>query len=49
MADAASRVLDAPEEHRALGRAGAAMIRESYSLDVCLPRLLALYHEAAGG
>jgi glycosyltransferase involved in cell wall biosynthesis len=46
LADAAGRVLDAPEEHRPLGQAGVEMIRERYSLDVCLPRMLALYEDA---
>jgi glycosyltransferase involved in cell wall biosynthesis len=46
MMEAASRVLDAPQEHRPLGRAGVEMIRERYSLDVCLPRMLALYEDA---
>jgi glycosyltransferase involved in cell wall biosynthesis len=46
MADLACRVLDAPLEYRALGEAGAALVRERYSLDVCLPQMLALYEEA---
>ncbi len=45
LADAAIRVLDAPQEHRPLGQAGVALVRERYSLDVCLPQMLALYHE----
>jgi glycosyltransferase involved in cell wall biosynthesis len=44
--ESASRVLDAPQDFKALGAAGVAMIRERYSLDVCLPQLLALYEEA---
>lgn len=43
MADQAAAVLDDPEGHAPLGRAGVAMIRERYSLDVCLPPLLNLY------
>lgn len=42
----ASRVLDAPGEFKPLGAAGAEMVRERYSLDVCLPRMLALYEKA---
>jgi glycosyltransferase involved in cell wall biosynthesis len=45
-ADAAGRVLDAPQEYRPLGRAGVELVRERYSLDVCLPQMLALYREA---
>jgi glycosyltransferase involved in cell wall biosynthesis len=48
LAETANRVLDAPEEYQYLGAAGAEMIRNEYSLDVCLPRMLALYQEAAG-
>jgi glycosyltransferase involved in cell wall biosynthesis len=43
MAERASAVLDDPEGHAPLGRAGVAMVRERYSLDVCLPQLLDLY------
>jgi glycosyltransferase involved in cell wall biosynthesis len=46
LADQAGRVLDAPEQFRPLGQAGVEMIRERYSLDVCLPRMLALYEDA---
>jgi glycosyltransferase involved in cell wall biosynthesis len=49
MAEAADRVLNAPEEYRPLGAAGAEMVRGRYSLEVCLPQMLALYEEAAGG
>jgi glycosyltransferase involved in cell wall biosynthesis len=45
--EAANRVLDAPQEYRHLGAAGVAMIRERYSLEVCLPQMLQLYREAA--
>jgi glycosyltransferase involved in cell wall biosynthesis len=48
MAEMATRVLDAPEEYRHLGPAGAEMVRERYSLDVCLPQMLALYEEVVG-
>ncbi len=46
LADTACKVLDAPEDYKALGRAGCEMIRERYSLDVCLPRMLDLYEDA---
>lgn len=44
-ADQAERVLDAPAEFAPLGAAGIELIREKYSLDVCLPRLRALFEE----
>ncbi|HEV3082570.1 MAG TPA: glycosyltransferase [Gemmataceae bacterium] len=47
MVNMATKVLDAPEDYKPLGQAGAAMIREKYSLDVCLPRMLRLYEEAS--
>lgn len=43
MAGAAEQVLDAPRDYSHLGRNGAAMIRERYRLDVCLPQILDLY------
>jgi glycosyltransferase involved in cell wall biosynthesis len=46
IADQASKVLDAPDEYGPLGTAAVEMIREKYSLDVCLPRMLALYEKA---
>ncbi|HEY8504054.1 MAG TPA: glycosyltransferase [Gemmataceae bacterium] len=49
MADLAERVLDDPGAFRPLGRAGVELVRERYSLDVCLPRLMRLYEEAAAG
>jgi len=48
MADAASRVLDAPGDHRHLGQNASAMIRERYSVDVCLPQVLDFYRRVAG-
>jgi glycosyltransferase involved in cell wall biosynthesis len=42
----ANKVLDSPGEYRSLGQAGMAMIREKYSLDICLPRMLHLYEDA---
>jgi glycosyltransferase involved in cell wall biosynthesis len=46
MADTAGKVLDAPGDYRHLGERGVEMIRERYSLDVCLPRMLHLYEDA---
>jgi glycosyltransferase involved in cell wall biosynthesis len=46
LAARAAQVLDAPQDYRPLGKAGVDMIREHYSLDVCLPRMLALYEDA---
>ncbi|HJT31545.1 MAG TPA: glycosyltransferase [Pirellulales bacterium] len=46
LADAAERVLDAPGDYSRLGQAGTEMIRQQYSLDVCLPRMLDLYEDA---
>jgi glycosyltransferase involved in cell wall biosynthesis len=46
LADAAESVLDAPRDFKHLGLAGVEMIRERYSLEVCLPKMLALYEEA---
>jgi glycosyltransferase involved in cell wall biosynthesis len=46
LAGRAAKVLDAPHEYRGLGRAGIHMIQQRYSLDVCLPRMLALYEDA---
>ena len=42
----AGRVLDDPAAFRPLGLAGVEMIRDRYSLEVCLPRMLDLYEEA---
>jgi glycosyltransferase involved in cell wall biosynthesis len=46
LADTAGRVLDAPGDYKHLGQAGVELIRERYSLDVCLPRMLHLYEDA---
>ena len=46
LADRASDVLDHPADYRELGRNGVAMVREKYSLDVCLPQILGLYEDA---
>ena len=45
-ADAACRVLDDPGAFKPLGRAGAELVREKYSLDVSLPRFLRLCEDA---
>jgi glycosyltransferase involved in cell wall biosynthesis len=49
MIELAMDVLDAPDDFRHLGKAGAAQVREHYSLDVCLPRMLTLYEEVLAG
>jgi len=46
LANLAGQVLDAPGDYKHLGRAGVEMVRQRYSLDVCLPRMLALYEDA---
>ena len=46
IADVANQILDRPGGFKPLGQAGVEMIRERYSLDVCLPRMLALYEDA---
>ncbi len=46
MVDQADSVLNAPRDHRHLGRAGVELVRERFSLDVCLPRMVALYEDA---
>lgn len=45
----ANKVLDDPAVFRPLGEAGIAMIHEKYSLDVCLPKMLAFYREVTSG
>ncbi len=46
MVEQALEVLDHPERYRHLGAAGVEMIREKYSLEVCLPKMLELYEAA---
>jgi len=46
LTEQALRVLDAPQDHKHLGQAGVELIRTRYSLEVCLPRMLALYEDA---
>jgi glycosyltransferase involved in cell wall biosynthesis len=45
MTQAADQVLRTPEEFRPLGEAGLGLIRERYSLDVCLPQMMKLYDD----
>jgi glycosyltransferase involved in cell wall biosynthesis len=45
MTMAVDRILRDPERFRPLGAAGQALIRERYSMDVCLPQMLELYDE----
>ncbi|MFO0850512.1 MAG: glycosyltransferase [Gemmataceae bacterium] len=47
MAAAADKVLSDPAQYAPLGAAGADLIRERYSLDVCLPQLVGLFDEVA--
>ena len=44
--ESAERVLNDPAKYAPLGRAGAAMIREKFSLDASLPRFLKLCDDA---
>ena len=45
LTEQALTVLEDPNKYRHLGEAGAQMIRERYSLDVCLPKMLELYEK----
>ncbi len=45
LANQALEVLKDPDQYRHLGQAGADMIRERYSLEVCLERMLKLYED----
>lgn len=47
-ADAIGRVLDDPPAYRPLGDAAAALVREQYALDVCVPGFLRLFADARG-
>lgn len=49
LTDLALQVLDDPEKYRFMGESGAAMIRERYSLDKCLPQMLDLYERTCNG
>jgi hypothetical protein len=46
LAEFASQVLDRLADYKPLRHAGIQMIRERYSLDICLPRMLALSKDA---
>ena len=46
LAARAAEVLDAPQDFKTLGRTAVELVREHYSLDICLPRMLALYEDA---
>ena len=39
----ANAMLDDPAAHRPLGRAASALVRDRFSLEVCLPKMLKLY------
>jgi glycosyltransferase involved in cell wall biosynthesis len=43
LAELTSQLLDRREEYKVLGRQGAAIIKEKYSIDVCLPQMVELY------
>lgn len=43
LAELASQLIDRKEEYKVLGQQGAKLIEESYSVDVCLPRMVQLY------
>jgi glycosyltransferase involved in cell wall biosynthesis len=43
LAELTNQLLDRREEYKVLGRQGAAIIKERYSVDVCLPQMVALY------
>jgi glycosyltransferase involved in cell wall biosynthesis len=46
MAQAASEVLDHPQDYKQLGRRGVDLIHNHYSLEVCLPQMRQLYEQA---
>jgi glycosyltransferase involved in cell wall biosynthesis len=48
MVERAERVPGSPKAYRPLGQAAAETVRESYSLEVCLPRLLEFYESTIG-
>ncbi len=45
----ANAVLDDPAAHRPLGEAAAALVRERYSVETCLPKMLKLFRGALRG
>lgn len=49
MADTADRVLSNPGDYRHLGATGVELVRQKYSVNVCLPQMLDLYRDAVAG
>ena len=47
LAELANQLLDRKDEYKVLGRQGAAIIREKYSIDFCLPRMVEMYESLA--
>ena len=45
---AANQVLDDPVAHRHLGQMGLQLVREQYSMEKCLPKMLSLYERVTG-
>jgi glycosyltransferase involved in cell wall biosynthesis len=43
LAELANQLLDRRDEYKVLGKQGAAIIKERYSVDVCLPKMVELY------
>jgi glycosyltransferase involved in cell wall biosynthesis len=43
LAELAHQLLDRKEQYQVLGRQAAALIRQRYSIDVCLPKMVELY------
>jgi len=43
LAELTNQLLDRRDEYRVLGRQAAAIIKEKYSVDVCLPKMVELY------
>jgi glycosyltransferase involved in cell wall biosynthesis len=43
LAELANQLLDRKDEYQVLGRQAAAIIRQRYSIDVCLPKMVELY------
>ena len=46
LVELADRILDSPQDYKHLGQVAVQRIQERYSMQVCLPRMLALYQEA---
>jgi glycosyltransferase involved in cell wall biosynthesis len=49
LVEQANQVLEAPGDFKPLGAAAVELIRDRYSLDVCLPKMLELYQEGIEG